>query len=191
MAFEPSVAVYDACILYPFHLRNVMIQAAVDGLVQPRWTDEIHQGWIRNLMAGTAGIPSDRLQRTRRLMDNALPAATVRAYSVHIPAVSLPDPNDRHVVAAAIASGASMILTWNIQDFPARELKKFGLRRQTPDTFLMDLYKTAPDLMVGSLANARRNLSKSRVSALEFIDILKNQKLLRLAKQIQERAADL
>ena len=84
-----------------------------------------------------------------------------------------------------------MILTWNIQDFPARELKKFGLRRQTPDTFLMDLYKTAPDLMVGSLANARRNLSKSRVSALEFIDILKNQKLLRLAKQIQERAADL
>jgi hypothetical protein len=85
MAFEPSVAVYDACILYPFHLRNVMIQAAVDGLVQPRWTDEIHQEWIRNLMAGTAGIPSDRLQRTRRLMDNALPAATVRASAFIFP----------------------------------------------------------------------------------------------------------
>jgi hypothetical protein len=168
-----------------------MIQAAVDGLVQPRWSDEIHQEWIRNLMTGTLGIPSDRLQRTRRLMDNALPAATVRAYSVHIPAVSLPDPNDRHVVAAAIASGASMIITWNVQDFPMTELKKFGLRRQTPDTFLAHLCERIPDLTVGSLANARRNLTKSRVSALEFIDILKNQKLVRLTKQIQKRAADL
>jgi hypothetical protein len=84
-----------------------------------------------------------------------------------------------------------MIITWNIEDFPARELKKFGLRRQTPDIFLTHLYETAPDLMVGSLANARRNLTKSRVSGLEFIDILKNQKLFRLAKQAQERAADL
>jgi hypothetical protein len=51
MAFEPSVAVFDACILYPFHLRNVVMQAAVDRLVEARWTDEIHNEWIRNLAA--------------------------------------------------------------------------------------------------------------------------------------------
>jgi hypothetical protein len=42
MAFEPSVAVFDACIFYPFLVRNVVIQTAVDRLVEARWTDEIH-----------------------------------------------------------------------------------------------------------------------------------------------------
>ena len=68
MAFEPSLAVFDACILYPFHLRNIVVQAAVDLLVQARWTDEIHDEWIRNLAADAPTIPLERLQRTRRLM---------------------------------------------------------------------------------------------------------------------------
>src|SRR5476649_995262 len=66
---------------------------------------------------------------------------------------------------AAIAAGASVILTWNLRDFPAAALKKYGLHRQAPDTFLADIYDQTPDLAVGSLANARRNLNKSRVSA--------------------------
>lgn len=49
MAFEPAVAVFDACILYPFHLRNIIVQVAVDRLVEGRWTDTIHDEWIRNL----------------------------------------------------------------------------------------------------------------------------------------------
>ena len=52
MAFEPSVAVFDACVLYPFHLRNVVVQAAVDRLVEARWTDEIHEEWMRKLAHG-------------------------------------------------------------------------------------------------------------------------------------------
>jgi hypothetical protein len=103
--------------------------------------------------------------------------------------VSLPDPDDRHVVAVAIATSASVILTW--RDFPATTLKKFGLHRQTPDAFLADLYDEAPDLAVGPLANARRNLNKSRVLALDFIDILNNRKLGRLAKRMQKHSTDL
>jgi hypothetical protein len=57
MAFEPSVAVFDACILYPFHLRNIIVRAAVDRLVEARWTDETHDEWIRNLAADTPTIP--------------------------------------------------------------------------------------------------------------------------------------
>jgi hypothetical protein len=108
-----------------------------------------------------------------------------------IPTVSLPDPNDRHVVAAAIAAGASVILTWNLRDFPATALKKYGLRRQTPDAFLAEFYDQAPDLTVGSLANVRRNLNKSRVSASDFIDILDNQKLGQLAKRVRSRLTDI
>jgi hypothetical protein len=191
MAFEPSVAVFDACILYPFHLRNIVVQAAVDRLVEARWTDEIHDEWVRNLAADAPSIPFERLRTTRRLMNDALPAARVGGYEALIPGVNLPDSGDRHVVAAAVVAGASVILTWNLRDFPARELKKFGLRRETPDAFLADLYEKVPDLMIGSLANARRNLSKSRVSALDFIEILNNQKLRRLAVRMQKHLTDL
>jgi PIN domain len=191
MAFKPSVAVFDACILYPFHLRNIVVQAAVDRLVEARWTDAIHDEWIRNLAAGAPAIPIERLQTTRRLMDEALPTAMVNEYEHHIPALDLPDPNDRHVVAAGIAAGASVILTWNLRHFPAKELKKFGLRKETPDAFLSGLYDEVPDLMIGSLANARRNLTKTRVSALNFIDLLRNQQLAELAKRLQKHVTNL
>jgi hypothetical protein len=191
MAFEPSVVVFDACILYPFHLRNIVVQAAVDRLVEARWTDAIHDEWIRNLAAGTPNIPIERLQTTRRLMNTALPAAISSGYEDLIPTVSLPDPNDRHVVAAAIAAGASVILTWNLRDFPATALKKHGLRRQTPDTFLADVYDQARDLAVSSLAHARRNLNKSRVSASDFIDIPGEQKLTQFVTQLEKHATDL
>ncbi len=191
MAFEPTVAVFDACILYPFHLRNIVVQVAVDLLVEARWSDQIHDEWIRNLAADAPAIPLDRLQATCRLMNDALPGATVAGYEHLISTVNLPDPDDRHVVAAAIASGASVIITWNLRDFPASALKKFGLRRQTPDAFLAELYDHAPDLTVGSLANARRNLNKSRVSVSEFIDILGKQKLTQLVTRLKGRPSDL
>jgi predicted nucleic acid-binding protein len=191
MAFEPTVAVFDACILYPFHLRNIVVQAAVDRLVEARWSEQIHDEWIRNLAANAPTIPLERLQATCRLMKDALPGATVAGYEHLISTVSLPDPDDRHVVAAALVSSASVIITWNLRDFPATALKKFGLRRQTPDAFLAKLYDQAPDLMVGSLANARRNLNKSRVSVSEFIDILRRQKLTQLVTRLNARPSDL
>ena len=191
MAFELSVAVFDACILYPFRLRNIIIQAAVDRLVDGRWTNQIHDEWMRTLAADAPAIPFERLQSTRRLMNDALPDATVIGYEDRISTISLPDPDDRHVVAAAIAAGASVVPTWNLRDFPPAALKKFGLRRQTPDAFLADLYDRAPVLMVGSLGNARRNLNKSRVSVPEFLDILQNQKLGQLAKRVRKNLTDL
>lgn len=191
MAFEPSVAVFDACILYPFQLRNIVVQAAVDRLVEARWTDAIHDEWIRNLTANAPAIPIDRLRVTRQLMDDALPRATIAGYEEHIPEVTLPDPNDRHVVAAAIAAKGSLILTWNLRHFPENELKKFNLRKLTPDAFLCGLFDTVPDLVLGSLANARRNLSKTRVSGSDFIRILEGQKLIQLAKLVGKRVSDL
>ena len=191
MVFEPSVVIFDACILYPFHLRNIVVQIAVDRLVDARWTDEIYDEWIRNLAANVPAIPIERLQITRRLMSDALPYAMVAGYQGHIQAVTLPDLDDRHVVAAGIAGGASVVLTWNLRDFPVRELKKHGLRRKTPDALLVDLYDKVPDLTLASLANARRNLSKTRVSASDFVDILKNQKLIQLSARVAKHLTDL
>lgn len=191
MAFEPAVAVLDACILYPFHLRNIVVQAAVDRLVEARWTDAIHDEWMRSLATDAPTIPVERLRITRRLMNKALPMATVDGYEAHIPDVNLPDRNDRHVVAAGIAAGASVVLTWNLRHFPTKELKRFGLRRETPDAFLSGLYDDDPALMIGSLANARRNLTSSRVPAAGFVDILESQRLVELAKRARRHVIDL
>jgi predicted nucleic acid-binding protein len=191
MAFKPSIAVFDACVLYPFHLRNILVQVAVDRLVEARWTDEIHDEWIRNLVVNMPTVPVERLQTTRQLMLQVLPKAMVTGYQKYVQAIILPDPGDRHVVAAGIAANASIIITWNLRDFPDGELNKFGLQCQTPDTFLSDLYDKVPDLTLGSLSNARENLSCSRTAASDFIHILNNQKLGQLAKRIQRHLPDL
>ena len=77
MAFSPVVAVCDACILYPFHLRNVIVQAGVDRLVHARWTHEIDDEWVRNLLGNVLGLSVERLNATKQLMNIALPEATV------------------------------------------------------------------------------------------------------------------
>jgi hypothetical protein len=189
MAFSPVVAVYDACILYPFHLRNVIVQAGVDRLVHARWTDAIHDEWMRNLVANVPGLSVERLAATKQLMAVALPDAMVSGYEKHVETISLPDPDDRHVVAAAIEAKATHILTWNLRHFPARALKARGLVRQTPDAFLADLYDQVPQLLLASLANARRNLSKSGLSAEEFLDVLREQKLTQLDKRLRRHLA--
>ena len=124
-------------------------------------------------------------------MNDALPTAMVSGYEKYVAEVNLPDPNDRHVVAAGIAAGASIILTWNLRHFPAKELKKFGLLRETPDAFLSGLYDKVPDLMISSLANARRNLTKTRASARDFINILSGQMLIGLAKRAKKHLTEL
>lgn len=184
MAYKPSVVVYDSCVLYPFHLRNLLIQCAVDRLVEARWTDEIHQEWMRSVAADRPGLTVERLRATRDLMKSVLPEADVTGYAQHVPRIELPDPDDRHVVAAALAGGASLIVTWNLRHFPAKELARYGLGRQTPDDLLMRLHAQAPEALAAAAANARRNLTKPPLSVKDFSDALRRQRLRRYAAVI-------
>ncbi|SSC64731.1 PIN domain-containing protein [Ciceribacter selenitireducens] len=172
MASNPPVAVYDACVLYPFHLRNVLIQCAFDGLVEARWTDDIHDEWIRNLDANTSALPIERLITTRDRMKAVLPDADVADYRPLVADLELPDPDDRHVLAAAIAGKASVIVTWNLKDFPARHLLPYGVTSQSPDDFLTDLHAAFPEALVSSVKRARHNLRKTTPSVEAFVDAL-------------------
>jgi predicted nucleic acid-binding protein len=187
MTYKPPVAVYDACVLYPFHLRNLLVQCAVDRLVDARWSQEIHDEWIRNLVAKRPALSAERLTRTRDLMDQVLPDANVAGHLVHVSKINLPDPDDRHVVAAGIEARASAIVTWNVRDFPAAALRQFGLRKVSPDAFLMELYAAVPDLVIAATANARANLSASPQSAADYVEALRRQKLKRFADSIVGR----
>jgi PIN domain len=167
-------------------VRNLLVQFAVDRLVEARWTDEIHDGWIRNLLANAPGLVRSRLERTRDLMKQAVPSADVTGYRQHIPAIALPDPGDRHVVAAGIAGGASVIVTWNLKDFPTTALSRHGLTTQSPDAFACDLYAGDPTLVVASVKNARANLRRSKPSAAQYLQTLGQRNLAGFAAALRK-----
>ena len=109
---------------------------------------------------------------TRDRIKAVLPDADVADYRGLIPDLQLPDPDDRHVLAAAIAGKASLIVTWNLKDFPLRDIAFHGVASQSPDDFLNGLHATFPDALISSVKRARNNLRKTMPAVDAFIDEL-------------------
>src|SRR6516225_2434590 len=124
---QPVTAVYDANILYPAPLRDLFIRLAQAGLVRARWSETIHEKWIRNVIKDNPRLSAERLARTRTLMNEAVRDCLVTGYEELIASLSLPDPDDRHVLAAAIHAGSDVIVTCNLVDFPAEALARFAI----------------------------------------------------------------
>lgn len=113
-----ATVVYDANLLYPAPLRDFLIRLAKSGLVRARWTDAIHDEWIRNLLRNRPDLTTEQLERTPRPDEPAVPDCLVTGHEKLIDKLTLPDPDDRHVLAAAIRAKANTILTVNTRDFP-------------------------------------------------------------------------
>jgi predicted nucleic acid-binding protein len=133
MAF---VAVYDANVLYPSTLRDLLIRLAQTGLVQAKWTDQILDETFRNLRADRPDLDPVKLDRTRALMIKAVRDCLIKGYEPLIGALDLPDPDDRHVLAAAIRAKAQVIVTFNLKDFPAQHLSPWDVEAVHPDAFV-------------------------------------------------------
>ena len=180
------VVVYDACVLYPAPLRDFLVRLATTGLFAARWTRQIHDEWMRNLLAERPDLSEDQLQRTRALMDQAIPDCLVEGYEPLVPALELPDPNDRHVLAAAIVSHAQIIVTFNLKDFPGAALRPFGVEAMHPDRFVecqMDLREAA---VVQAAKAQRATLKNPPKSASELLDTLAAQGLPATADRLRE-----
>ena len=132
-------SIFDANVLFSAALRDTFVQLAIDGVYQAFWTDEIHGEWMRNVLLQKRNATPAQLQRTRYLMELHLPDARVENYQSLIEALSLPDANDRHVLAAALVAQAENIVTFNLSDFPNSTLQLFGIEAVHPDAFLCDL----------------------------------------------------
>lgn len=185
MASEPPAAVLDANLLYPFLLRNLLVQLGVDLLLRPRWTGRIHEEWIGSL-AATGKVTRERLERTRDLMNRVLPGAEVPGWERRLADVpKLPDAGDRHVVAAALAAPAATILTLNLRDFPAAALAALGVAAEHPDPFLCRLHQADPAAVRASVEAARANLSRGTPTFAAFADALERHGLSTFAARIR------
>lgn len=169
--------VYDACVLYPAPLRDLLMHLALSDLYRARWSDRIHDEWTRNVLASRPDLTQDQLNRTRQLMNAHVRDSLVTGFEYLIPSISLPDPDDRHVAAAAIHSGASLIVTFNLKDFPAEALKPYNLAAQHPDDFIVDLLDLHPAGVLEAAASHRRSLKNPPKAADVYLDTLLAQGL--------------
>jgi predicted nucleic acid-binding protein len=120
MAF---IVVYDANVLYPNTLRDLLIRIAQQPhLVQAKWTDQIMDETLRALQKNRPDITEEKAARLRELINGAVRDCLVTGYQPLVEALDLPDPDDRHVLAAAIKVNAQLIVTRNLKDFPPKTL---------------------------------------------------------------------
>lgn len=153
------------------------MELALTDLFRAKWTNEIHDEWIRNLLLNRKDLKREQLEKTRDLMNAHARDALVEGYEKLIPALTLPDPNDRHVLAAAIRSSASIIVTFNLKDFPNPAIKEFGIEAQHPDDFLTHLLDLSPELVCLALRECRQKLKNPPKSIDEYLERLEKQDL--------------
>lgn len=184
MKSSPFTAVFDACVLYSAPLRDFLMWLALSGRFRARWTALIHDEWVRNLLRNRPELDPSQLQRTVDLMNEAVPDALVTGHEDLIDSLTLPDPDDRHVLAAAIRSNASVIVTFNERDFPAERLATFGIEVQHPDEFIDNLFDLDQAAVVAAAQKQRSTLRNPPIDADRYLEILLKQGLIRTVKDL-------
>jgi len=183
--------VLDACVLYPAPLRDLLMHLAVEECYQPLWTAAIHDEWTRNVLANRPDLTAAQLGRTRDLMNAGAEGSLVVGYESLVPNLSLPDPDDRHVLAAAITGGASVIVTFNLPDFPAARLAPFGITAQAPDPFLCALFDDDPAAVCRAVARQRSFLRNPPRTAEQHLATLEQSRLSRFVARLGPFAGEL
>lgn len=178
-------ALFDACVLYPAPLRDFLMHLAITDLFRAKWTDEIHDEWIRNLLKNRPDLTQERLQRTRDLMNSNVRDCLVSGYADLIPSLTLPDENDRHVLAAAICGGADVIVTYNLSDFPTGTLRQYGIEAQHPDEFITHLIDLAPSVVYEATKRQRISLKNPPRSVEELLAAYERQGLAQTVSELR------
>jgi len=180
------VVVYDACVLYPAPLRDFLLRLARTGVVQARWSEEILDECFEAILRERPDLRPEALERTKQLMRQAIADCLVSGHQGLVNGLTLPDANDRHVLAAAIRSGAQTIVTFNLKDFPHDALDPFGIEARHPDDFVVDQIGLAPGLVVGALLEQVATLKNPPMTREQVLDRLRDCGLVQSVAKLRE-----
>ncbi len=173
----------DTCVIYPTVMRQMLLGVAARGVFTPLWSQRIIGEWVRAAeKLGPDGVAQARSEAAFLAVE--WPEAEL-GYPPSLEArLWLPDPADIHVLAAAIAGSADVIVTLNVKDFPRNILAEEGISRADPDGFLHGIWQAHPDLVQevadAVLADAIRLSGKG----WQMRALLKKARLPRLAKAV-------
>jgi predicted nucleic acid-binding protein len=168
------VALLDAACLVPAVLTDTLLRLAENGLYRPLWSPRI-LGEVRSALTRVHPElrPAAAAERLAA-MDRAFPGASVDpdAWQPLVAGLELPDPDDRHVLAAAVAGGADGIVTPNLKDFPAERLAQHGLEAASPDEFLLDHLDISPARVLAALAHQAADTWRPPLTVADVLDRL-------------------
>lgn len=177
-------ALLDACVLFPTVLREILTGCAAAGLYRPLWSERILEEWARAAARqGPGAEPVARGEIARLRV--AFPGAIVAPRPGLEARLWLPDPADIHVLAAAIAGNADLIVTFNAADFPRGLLAEEGLARADPDRFLLDLWQQAPQEVAAVAEAVRAEAERLSGQPQPLRALLKRARLPRLARRLE------
>ena len=162
---------------------------ALTDLFRAKWSDMVHEEWIRNLLKNRPDLRREQLKRTRDLMNRGVRDALVTDFENLIPVLELPDADDRHVLAAAIRGRADVIVTFNLKDFPAETLNRYGVEAQHPDEFVAHLIDLNVDAVVNAVKDQRANLKRPPMTAEALLGVLERQGLTMSVASLRQRLA--
>ncbi len=175
----------DANILYPTVMRQVVLGAAKAGLFTPLWSARILEEWAR--AARKLGAEGEAQARAEiALLRRDWPKAEVPVHAGLESRLWLPDPADVHVLSAAIAGSADILLTENAQDFPRHTLAEEGLERQAADQFLMRLYAGHPEEVAAAAEEVRQEAERLSGEEWPIRALLRKARLPRLGKALSQ-----
>lgn len=174
--------------MFPAPLRDLLVELAAAGLFRAKWTNEIHEEWISNVLKKRADLTRAALERTRDLMNGAVLDCLVEGYEDLVLGLQLPDPNDKHVLAAAIHCCADSIITFNLKDFPKDALDRYGIDALHPDEFINFQFGLEEPSVVIAAQRCRARLRKPPKSADEYLDTLERQGLPKTVAKLREYA---
>lgn len=179
MALPPSPCVLvDANVLYSAALRDILIELADTDVIRLHWSNQILSE-MKTALIRTGRSTEQAASRLLVLMNAALPSAAVDV-SDAIVAVRLPDPKDAHVLIAALIAECTLILTFNVGDFPDDDLAQYGtLRALHPDTFFATLLAVDPGPLVAALSRVRERLQRPPLTAEAYLAHLSDLGLAR------------
>lgn len=163
----------DSCVLYPMYLRDTLLRMAEVELYRVHWSQEILDAATRNLVEA-GRMTSDRAVRLQKMIENAFPEAMVEVPS-ELVEVMTNHSGDRHVLAAAVVSRASVIVTYNLKHFPNAALEPWGVEAQHPDVFLTHLFDLSPDLVTDVVRQQAEDLQRPPLTVETLLDILSKQ----------------
>lgn len=179
----PQIAVLDANILYPVGMRDILLELAIRDLYRPRWSPDIYREWMNTDRKIRIDHDPAKVQRTQEFMNTLYFDALITDYEHLIEDADLPDPDDRHVLAAARHGHCDTIVTQNLRDFPADKLKHFDIEAYHPDDFLLVLLETYPDGFLSAVRAIRARLKNPPYTLDEY---LANLSQLNLDKTVTE-----
>jgi predicted nucleic acid-binding protein len=164
-------------VLYPAPLRDLLLELAACSLFRAKWSNEIHDEWIDGVLANRNDLNRQKLERTRSLMDDAVLDCLVEGHMDLVPSLRLPDPNDRHVLAAAIHAGADAIITFNIKDFPQDTCGHYQLEVLHPDDFIRFQFDFDNAAVILAAKRCRSRLQYPAVGVADYLETLSKQRL--------------